>query len=226
MSGGGGNQTTTTEPPAYQKPYLQSGLQRAEGLYQQGPSVIPFSPQTETALGLTEQRAMNGSPLTRSAQDYVQNSLQGGFLGSNPYLDATFEKARLASQGGLASEFASSGRNIDASAPYRADQLNNLATSIYGGAYENERNRMQQLVPQAQPLAEADYGDYARLGQVGAQTEDLAREYANAPGTSLDEYLNRVRGYPGGVQSTRGGQGNSLGQIFGGLLSLGGLFGG
>lgn len=206
----GGSQTssgvTRVEPPSYQLPYLQSGLQNAQNLYNQNGGnapVVPFAPQTEQALNLTQQRALQGSPVTGSAQQYVTRSLQGGFLGQNPYLDQTFNQAALATQNQLASEFARGGRDVEASQGLRSQQLNNLATGIYGGAYENERNRMQGVLPFAQSLANQDYMDLDRLRGVGAEVEGLAGQYANAPGAALDQYLARVRGTDyGSTQST------------------------
>lgn len=196
MSSGGGSSSggvTRVEPPSYQLPYLQSGLQQAGALYNQGSTVVPFSSQTESALKDINQRSY-GSPLTSSAQQYATNTLNGGFLNNNPYLDATFKQAAQGTQNQLASEFAGSGRDIIASAPVRSEQLNNLATQIYGGAYENERNRQQGVLGLSNNLANQDYVDLnARLG-VGSQIEGLAQEYANAPGTALDQYLARVRG--------------------------------
>src|SRR5688572_19799190 len=132
-------QTTSVSPPAFQLPYLQYGLGQAKSLYGQGAQVVPFSQQSEQAIQGVTDRATGGSPLVGAAQQYAQKSLQGGFLGSNPYLDQTFEQARLATQGGLASEFARSGRNVSASEGLRSQQMNDLATKIYGGAYGQER---------------------------------------------------------------------------------------
>lgn len=244
MNGGGGNSssgTTRIEPPSYQLPYLQSGLQQTQQHYNQGPTVVPFAPQTEQAMQLTQQRALGGSPLTRGAQDYATKSLQGGFMGANPYLEATFNRAALATQNQLSSEFARSGRNVDASAGLRSQQLNDLATGIYGGAYEGERNRMQGVLPYVTPLANADYDDYARLGGVGQQVEGLAQQYANAPGQHLDQYLGRVRGtdYGSTQTATQKNPSNPLGGALGGAAAgsafgpwgtlggavLGGIFG-
>src|SRR5881628_2416819 len=116
-------QTTTTQPPAFQLPYLQYGLGQARGIYDQGGApVVPFSPQSEQALQGVINRSTNGSPLVSSAQDYAQKSLQGGFLGSNPYLDQTFNQAALATQNQLASQFAGAGRNVGASEGLRSQQ--------------------------------------------------------------------------------------------------------
>lgn len=207
--------TTTTEPPKFIQPFMQYGAQQARALYQtggpqyyQGNTVVPFSDQTEQALGLTEQRALNGSPVTNAAQDYAARTLNTAptsQFGSgpnpygsvnNPYLDATFNKAADSVQQRLGTQFAGSGRNIEASRAVNADELNNLATGIYGGAYENERSRGQHsyeaerdrmaqdldrqrstqyaVAGMAPQLANQDYVDLQALTGVGGQVEDLA----------------------------------------------------
>jgi hypothetical protein len=235
--GGGGNQTTRVEPPSYQLPYLQAGLGQASQLYNQGRSVVPFAPQTEAAIQGTTQRALQGSPVTSAAQNYATQSLNGGFLGSNPYLDATFQRAALGTQNQLASEFARSGRNIGASEGLRSQQLNDLATGICGGDYQQERNRQQGVLGQAGALANQDYIDLAQLGGAGAQVEGLAQQYADAPGQNLDQFLGRVSGGMGQTSTTdmsRNRVGGALGGgLLGGLLTggpfgavLGGILGG
>jgi hypothetical protein len=241
MSGGGsGNQVTRVEPPSYQLPYLQSGLSQAQTLYNQGKEVVPFSPQTEAALQGISDRAVNGSPITGAAGDYVTKSLNGGFMGQNPYLDATFNKAALSTQNQLASEFGRSGRNVDQSEGLRSQQLNDLATGIYGGAYNTDRSLQQGTLAYAQPLANQDYTDLQALQGVGGQVEGLAQKYADAPGANLDQYLARVRGTDyGQTQVGPAAKSNAAGGILGGALAgsslgpwgalggavLGGIFG-
>lgn len=226
-SSGSSNTTTRTEPPQFIQPFLQYGAQQARSLYETGgpqyypgQTVVPFAPQTEQALALTQQRAVNGSPVTNAAQNYSTSVLNGDYLpggsNGNPYLDRTFQQAANATQNDLSSEFARSGRNTLASMPVRSDQLNNLATSIYGGAYQNERQAQQAMVPFAPSLANQDYVDLQALQGVGSNVEDLAGRYMqdqqarydfsqNAPQTNLDNYLARITGsFPGGTttQST------------------------
>ena len=167
--------TQTTEPPAFIKPFLQTGAQRADALFQQGgpqffpdSTVVPFSPQTQQALQLTQQRALNGSPVVDAAQNYAQRTLNTApssqfgsavnpfgqqaqqFTGEqNPYLDATFNRAADQVQNRLQTSFAGAGRNVGAARAPAALELNDLANQIYGGAYESERGRqlseLQQL---------------------------------------------------------------------------------
>lgn len=223
--GGGGTGVQRVEPPSYQLPHLQYGLGQARQLYDRGNQVVPFAPQTEAAIAGTTQRALQGSPVTQAAQNYATNTLNGGFLGANPYLDATFNRAALATENQLASQFGSAGRGAVGSMGLRSQQLNDLATSIYGGDYQQERNRMQGLVGQAGGLANQDYIDLAQLGGAGAQVEGLAQQYADAPGTALDQYLGRISGNMGQTQTTKMPR-NTAGGIAGGALMGGLLTGG
>jgi hypothetical protein len=196
-SGGG---TTRMEPPKYQLPYLQRGLEEAGSIYDQergGNNIAPLAPETTQAWDATAARATNGSPLTSAAQGLATKTIEGGFLGANPYLDATFDRAALQTQNQLASQFAGSGRNIDASRNLRSQELNDLATGIYGGAYDSERNRMQDAMGAANSLANQDYVDLGQLAQVGAGREGFNQEQLDAGGLALDRYLGRVSGNMG-----------------------------
>lgn len=213
-------QTQKTNPPDYLVPYLQNAANQSDAQlnagpnqYYQGQTVTPFSNETEQALQQTTQRAQSGSPVNRAATGYTTDVLNGQYLNANPYLDATFNKAALATQNQLSSEFARSGRNTDAAYAPRADQLNNLATNIYGGNYANERAMQNSVLGQANSIANQDYVDAAKLAAVGQQREDLTsrgiadqvarHDYAqNAPGIALDQYIARLGGQSGGSAST------------------------
>ncbi len=251
--------TQTSEPPEFIKPYMQAGAQEALNAYRTGGqqyypgnTVVPFSPQTETMLGRTEQRAMNGSPVTQSAQQLATDTMNGKFMGKNPYLDAAFNRGADQIQNRLNTGFAGAGRNIDAARPLASQEMGDFANTIYGGAYENERQRMQGMVPFANSLANNDYVDLEALGGVGSQVEGLTGRLMedqaarwdfqqNRPQNNLDTYLQRISGaYPGqtATQTTPtyknkgagalGGAaaGASLGMMFGpwgaGLGALGG----
>jgi hypothetical protein len=214
-------QTTTVAPPGYQQPYLQYGLSQSKALYDQGGApVIPFSPYSEQALAGTAARATAGSPVVGAANDYVMKSLQGGFLGQNPYLDQTFNQAALATQNQLASQFAGSGRNVGGADAYglRGQQLNDLGTQIYGGNYQFERGLQQQNVGNAIPLANQDYVDLSQLRGAGTDVEGLASEYARAPGAALDQYLARVSGNQGYTQTSPLYRNSGAGALGGALV--------
>jgi len=227
MSTGGGGATQSVGPPKWQLPYIKEGMQGAQDIYRAGGSgVVPFSQETEQALTGITNRATQGNAGSLAAQNVNTQTINGGFLGSNPYLDQTFNRAALATQNQLASQFAGSGRNIGASEGLRSQQLNDLATGIYGGAYDSERNRQQQAIGMANNLANQDYVDLGQLANVGATREGLAQEQAEAPGLNLDQYLGRVTGSVG--QSSYMPRNRGAGALGGAMLGsqLGGSMSG
>lgn len=222
--------TQTTEPPAFIQPYMQYGAEQSRALYgtggpqyYQGNTVVPFSGQTEQALGLTEQRALQGSPVNNAAQDYATRTLGNAptsQFGSganpwatganpygsvhNPYLDATFNKAADSVQNRLESQFAGSGRNIAASMPGNADMLSNLANQIYGGAYENERNRGLSYGQQQLGIGAQGYeSERDRMAQ--DLNNQATRQYgvaSMAPSLAAQDYvdINALSGVGGQVE--------------------------
>lgn len=232
MAGSSGGGTQRTEPPKYQLPFLQYGVDEAKRLYQSNqPTVAPMSSATETALNGIQNLAGNNG-ITASAGNLAQQTLNGGFLGSNPYLDQTFDRAALATQNQLASQFAGSGRNIDASQGLRSQQLNDLATQIYGGAYDSERNRQQQALALSPSLGQAQYTDLNALLGAGQAREGYQQQQLDAPGSALDQYLGRVSGNMGSTVKTGGGGVSGAGALGGAMLGnmlfpgLGGILGG
>ncbi len=251
-SSGPSRTTQTQEPPAFIRPYLESGAQQAQALYNTGgpqqyggQTVVPFAPQTEQALELTQQRALNGSQVGNAAQSYATDKLSNPITSqyggaSNPYLDQTFNRAADNVQNRLQSSFAGGGRNIGAARAPAALELNDLANQVYGGAYESERDRMQADINQqrgiqfslaglAPQLGGMDYQDLAALEGVGGRVEDLSGQYIddaarrfnfdqNAPQTNLDNYLARISGsFPGGTttQSTPTSRNRAAGALGG-----------
>jgi hypothetical protein len=231
--------TTRTEPPKYQLPYLQDSLQQAQGLYRSNnPVFAPQNGSTIDALQGIGDMARNGSPVTSAAGNLATQTLNGGFMGANPHLDAMYNRAAMASQGQLASQFGGAGRNVDQSQGNRAQQLNDLATSMYGGAYDAERNRQQQTLAMSPALGQAQYSDLDRLLGVGQTQEGYHQQSLDAPGTALDQYIGRISGNMGqttintGSRNVAGGalggamMGSALGPwgaLGGGIL--GGIFG-
>lgn len=224
MGGQSGGGTQRTEPPKYQLPYLQYGVQQARSLYDNGlPTVAPQSQASSQALAGMQTLAGN-NPITGAAGDLATRTLQGGFLGANPYLDQTFNRAAMATQGQLASQFAGAGRNVGASQDLRSQQLNDLATNIYGGNYANERALQQQTLGMSPGLAQGQYADLDRLLGVGRTQEGYQQQQLDAPGNALDQYLGRVSGNMGTTIKTSGG-GNTASGVLGGALAGGSMFG-
>lgn len=122
--------TTTTAPPDF----LQGPLGAA-------------------ATGAQQQFAGAGDPnLIGQGQDLLGKTLQGDFLSpdTNPYLDQTFNRAADLTRTRLSSEFAGAGRDLGASIPARSEELQTLASNIYGGNFQAERDRQIGALSQSQ----------------------------------------------------------------------------
>ena len=208
-----GTQTTTqtTLPPPFALPFLEKGLRRADQAFGQGPrqffpgqTVVPFSQQTNTALGLQEQRALQGSPNVAAAQNLNQQTLQGSFLGQgNPFVDQQIQRAIQLSRQGLDTQFAGAGRDLGAQQPARAEQVKNITNDFLFRNFDAERNRQQQAIGQAIPLGREDFADIGRLSDVGGAIEgqagDLIQDRVNrfnfaqsAGDENLDRFLTRT----------------------------------
>ena len=95
-----------------------------------------------------------GDRIIREGRGLVSDTLQGNFLDpdSNPFLQQTFNRAADLTRGRLDTEFAGAGRNIGASLPARSEELQTLASNIYGQNFQAERDRQISAVDQAQGL--------------------------------------------------------------------------
>jgi len=240
--GGGGKSTQTTQQqldPTV-RPFVEYGLQEAKGLYQtQGPNYYPYqtyvgpSTQTQTALQSAQNRALAGSPLVPAAQQQLQNTIQGQFLGNNPYLSQAMSGAAAqATQAyndaiqGTRSGAAKAGRYgsnamFDQTARAQQNLANSLAQEAGRLMYQNygaERAAQQAAIQQAPTMAQADYYDINQLQNIGQVAEDyqqraldadIARyEYQqNLPYTKLQNYLSAAYGAPMGQVTTASSSG-------------------
>lgn len=173
-------QTTSNQPSAA----VSYGQDEAKRIYQeQGPfeyypdsTVVPFSPQSEQALAMTEQRALQGNPLLGVGQGAMMDSASGAYLNSNPYFDRAVSNALDPVQQRVNSMFAGSGRlGSGANTEVMTRELGNVAANMYANNYENERTRQMAAAAMAPQMAAADYDDYGRLAGVGAAREGMAQ---------------------------------------------------
>lgn len=171
-SSGPSKTTQTTEPPAFIKPFLQFGAQEAKNSYLQGgpqqfpgSTVVPFSSQTQQALDLTQQRALEGSPVTDAAQGYVQRTLNGAPSSSFGAAQNPFGM-QPAQFGVAANPFGSAPREFDGQTnPYldatfnrAADQVQNRLQSSFAGAGRNIGAARAPAALELNDLAERVYG--------------------------------------------------------------------
>lgn len=164
------NTSTSSPNPNYQ-PYT-------------APVLNPRSEISDRADELTRNMAMQGSQSLQGANAYNTSVLQGNFLNANPYLDKTFDMAskrvgdayrtgtapQIAASHSLAGRYGSGAqRKTESDARNQfGDTLNNLATQIYGGAYNTERGAMENAAGRAPALNQADYYGANQLARQGA----------------------------------------------------------
>ncbi|MEM8714165.1 MAG: hypothetical protein AAGE92_00065 [Cyanobacteria bacterium P01_G01_bin.4] len=100
---------------------------------------------------LNQQTFGAGSSLVPGSQQVLSDTIQGNFLSpdTNPYLEQTFNRAADLTRTRLDSEFAGAGRNLGAAAPARSEELQTLASNIYGGNFQRERDRQVTALDQS-----------------------------------------------------------------------------
>ncbi len=204
--GGSGHTTVSNQVqlPAWAQPYAAGFLSSVGKYVNQGLSsgypfpaeqVYGFTPDQRTAMNLARQSALGGAQsLLGPTLGDVSATQSGSFLlpQSNPFLEDTFNAAaapvtqqfRNAVEPGIQAQFARAG-TFGGSAQNQAEgmaqqnlgnTLQNLATNIYGGNYEAERQnqiRQQGLVP---GLLQASFAPAAELMNIGGLQQQLGQQ--------------------------------------------------
>src|SRR6185312_16322503 len=168
-------QTTNATGPSFALPFQEYGLGQAQAQYQGVNSpqqlVAGFSQPQNQAISGIQQLATNNHTLG-AAQNYTQSVLNGS-PANNPYLNSEFNQAANTVQNRLESEFAGAGRNVIGSAPVQADELNNLATQLYGGAYNTGVQQQENAAALAPNVTNAQLGLQQGLFGAGQQIQNL-----------------------------------------------------
>ena len=207
---GASRTVVSNNPPAFQQPYIERGLQEAETLFDtprtfyEGSTVVPFNPNTQAGLDAMKARATAGSPLVTAAQTLTKNTMAGDYLSpdKNPYLKSAMDAAtRPMTEAftqdvmpGIDAAFSSAGRygsGLQANQQARAaeDYLQALGDAGSKMAYSNyadERGRQMTAAASAPAMAELDYLDPSRLIDIGAA-------YAGMAERELREDIDRHR---------------------------------
>ena len=189
MSSGGGTTTTNSSPWVGAQPYLTDIMSQAQGTYNAQAPYMGMSPITQQALGLTAQRALDGSPLLQTAQNTVQNFAAGG--NTNPYLDQMAQKAASTTRDYAMAPFTAAGRTGSAAnAQYVTDEIGNVMNQMYGQQYNADQNRTLAAAQMAPGLANQDFMQLQQLLGVG-------QTYDQAPWNLLNNYSGAVSGFGG-----------------------------
>ena len=258
MGGSTRTQTTTNELDPAVRPYVQYGLSEAQRLYQtETPQYYPgqtfIGPSAQTQQGLTalQQRAVMGSPLLPGAQRQALSTIQGEYLGGNPFFQGAFQPAaqaaqqsfydamqNISSQASRAGRYGSGamGQLQDRASGQLAQTLANTAAQLAYQNYEAERARQQAMIGGAPALAAADYGDIQQLMGAGQTAEAYQQAALQAdinrfnflqglPQSQLNQYLGAVYGAPRGSVQTTPVYTNRAAGALGGALAGGQMFG-
>jgi hypothetical protein len=235
MAVGTTTSTSTTQIDPTIQPYLSYGLTEAQRLYQaggpqyySGQNYVSPSDATQTGLQALQARAQAGSPLTSTAQNQAYGTIQGDYLGGNPFFSGAFQPAAQAattafntaindvtSQASKAGRYGSGAmQNLQgAAAGQLAQKLTGTAGQLAYQNYADERARQQAATFGAPALAEADYTDINKqlaAGQLGegyqnqALQADMQKYNYNQqlPQTQLTNYLSNIGLIPKGQTTT------------------------
>mgnify|MGYP001212036195 CR=1 FL=1 len=202
MSGGGRSRSTTTPMiPNELKPlanlYTQQATQLANTPFQAytGQRYAGLDPMQSQAMQMVQNRATQGSQTIGNAEGALNSMIQGGQ--SNPYLDQLVGKAQKSVADTYNStvrpsqltamvnsgSFGNSGLVAD---QQRADSqlqqnLGDIATSMYGGAYETDAQRRMQAIGMAPTFGNQAYQDAGQLlnvGNLGQQQQQNNLDFA------------------------------------------------
>ena len=246
--------TTTSIDPTIQ-PFLSYGLTEGQKLYQGGgpqyyggQTYVSPTISTQTGLQALEARSRLGNPLLQSAQNQLQSTVSGGFLGGNPFFQGAFQPAAKAAEtqfkdtlGNIASKASLAGRYGSGAMGSLQDRatgafgqsLANTAGQLAYQNYADERQRQQQAIGMSPQMAGADYQDINQLlqaGQIreGYQGQQIGADMQkfnflqNQPQQNLQNYLSLVYGNPLGRVTNQQSSGPTGFQNALGLAAVGG----
>ena len=238
--GGGGTSTTSTNLPAWLLPYAEQFIQAYQaqampgGVVQPRPAgldqrVAPFTPEQQSAMAGIGYLTPDYQTVANLGPMQAGMGLSGMYLdpASNPWLSKTYEAAAKDVTGTLRGAALRGGAFGSSGAMQTEGRaLDELATKIYGGAYEQERQRQMQTMGLLPATLQAGYYPQQALMGVGAQKQEQAQTeldtgYMNAV-AATEWPFNILSGYGGALGQAGSGAGTSTTQMRGGG---GGLFG-
>ena len=221
-------------PSTTTSPGIPGILPEAESLYRNNQNLVAdFSPEQQQAMDLQAQRAINGSDVTRSAQNNATATLRGDYLYGGPGFNAAFDAASRKILPQVDSTFNRGGRYGSGLAQTAQTQA---LGDVFAGMYGQERNHQMQAMGMSPVLANQDYMDIDRLAQVGDQEQEQNQLMLDEPFQRLQRYqnfINPMLGVGGSSTSTQPmyrnrGAGAVGGAMLGNMLfpGIGGIIGG
>lgn len=221
MAGGGGGQSSTTQVDARFNPIIDYMTQAAGNVNKTG--YTPYGGQRysdlnqtqQQGIDLVKQRAMGGDPTMNQATQTLQDTLKGGQ--SNPYLDSMVQKAQTGVMGNMAALQARSGSFGNSGiAEQGAKQMGDIASQMYGNAYNTDRANQMTALGMAPQYADQSYKDASQLLNVGGlqqsadqQNKDFQyqqfQDQQNTPYKQMAAYSGLLGSGAGSKTTTSGG---------------------
>ena len=179
-SGGGGTSTTSQEIPAELKPLATAYTNKAIDLSNkgydpyQGQRYSDLNAVQNTGLGMTVNRALQGSQTVNNAEGQLNQQINGT---SNPYLDAMYNTAARNVTNSVNSNFENAGRyGSNSHAGALTQGLGDMAGQMYGGAYQNDRANQMQAIGMAPQFAQQGYQDAGQMMNAGQILQDQSQK--------------------------------------------------
>lgn len=182
MDGGGGGESTTRQNiPDELKPLASAYADKAINLSQQG--FTPYTGDRFADLNTTQQqgidaitqRATQGSQTVNNAEGQLNQIIAGG--NTNPYLDQMVGKAQDSVRSQFNTGAVNSGSFGNAGLQEQFQQgLGDVATQMYGQAYDGDRARQMQGIGMAQQFGDQAYKDAGQLLNAGQLQQDQAQQ--------------------------------------------------
>lgn len=183
MSGGGGGgssstvQNIPTELQPLAKKYASDAIKLSNQQYNPygGDRFADLNPTQQMGMDAITQRATQGSQTVNNAESQLNNIIAGG--NTNPYLDQLVNKAQdsVRSQFNTGAVTSGSFGNSGLQEQFQKG-LGDVATSMYGNAYETDRARQMQGIGMAQQFGNQAYTDAGQLLNVGQMQQDQTQQ--------------------------------------------------
>lgn len=182
--GGGGQSTTTQNIPEELKPlaarYAQDAIALSDTPWQayDGQRFADMNTGQQAAVDTIANRALGGSATINNAEQALNQNIAGGQ--TNPYLDQMVGKAQdsVRSQFNTGAVNSGSFGNSGLQEQFQKG-LGDVATSMYGNAYETDKARQMQSISMAQQFGNQAYTDAGQLMNAGNFLQDQQQQRAD-----------------------------------------------
>lgn len=156
-----------------------------------GQGVADLNAMQQAAMGLTAERALNGSQTINNAEGALNQFIQGG--NTNPYLDSMVQRAQDSVKSNFNTAQINSGSFGNSGLQQSlARGLGDVSSQMYGQAYDTDRNRQMQAIGQAQQFGNQAYQDASQLFGMGQQAQNNTQDKLDF---GYQQYLN-AQDYP------------------------------